>query len=108
MPFKINAELTTPTNLTVPSGSVVTSQVIFEKEKNLILFYLTFYATEEDRTNKTQPMLVKEFVNPLTRVATAQDWLDLNSASIKAFDLVNGWLKTMLEDVVGDNVVYID
>lgn len=105
MSIKINKQLTRPDKGTLSAGSIIDFQTRFISDDLTVVFMLTHWfnqlAKDTAKEEGWKPVAeIKNFSYKLPRKCTEEEWLKLNDAG--SADMVEGWLKDIIDSKIGD------
>ncbi len=110
MSIKINKQLTRPDKGTLSAGSIIDFQTRFVTTELTVVFTLTHWfnqlAKDEAKTEGWKPVQgVNNFKYKIARVCSMEEWVKLDEAG--AVELVESWLKSILDGELGDGYTEI-
>lgn len=107
MAIKINKQLNRPDGSKVSSGSIIKYDTRLNGKSLIVWFFLNHYISTAAFEAEKQPInSINEFKYTLYRECTPEEWAELNKAG--SAELVEGWLKEVLDSEMGEGYVEIN
>jgi hypothetical protein len=98
--IQINKELNTKDGGVIASGSIVVYQTIFHVGLKITYRILVYRSVDDFENGKMPIENIVELGQGYDRVMTEQEYDALNTET-GVFDTVQGWLKTIIDEIIG-------